>query len=85
MELIDKAAVVEEIEKQGAIQPQLSWFTDKLVQIINSSVEMKEVDLEKIIEQTYHDRSVTDTSDMDHVAYENIAHYFYEFGLNTHK
>jgi len=50
MELIDKAAVVAEIEKQGTIQPQLSWFTDKLIQIINDSVEVKEVDLKKEVE-----------------------------------
>lgn len=48
MKLIDKDAVVAEIEKQGTIQPQLSWFTDKLIQIINDSVEVKEVDLELI-------------------------------------
>lgn len=47
MELIDKAAVIAEIEKQGTIRSQLSWFTDKLIQTINSSVEVKDVDLEK--------------------------------------
>lgn len=39
--------------------------------------EQPDVDLEKIIGQTYHDGSVADTSDMDHVDYENIARHFY--------
>lgn len=47
--------------------------------------EKPEVDLEKIIGQTYHDGSVADTSDMDHVDYENIARHFYELGLNARK
>jgi hypothetical protein len=42
--------------------------------------DQPEVDLEKVIEQTYHDASVTDTSDMDLVDYENIARHFYELG-----
>ena len=47
--------------------------------------EEPEVDLEKIIEQTYHDGSVADTDDIDHVDYENIARHFYELGLNARK
>lgn len=47
--------------------------------------EQPEVDIDKIIGQTYHDGSVADTSDMDHVDYENIARYFYELGLNARK
>lgn len=47
--------------------------------------EQPEVDLEKIIGQTYHDGSVADTSDMNHVDYENIARYFYELGINARK
>ena len=42
--------------------------------------EQPEVDLKKIIERTYHDGSVADTDDMDHVTYENIARHFYELG-----
>lgn len=45
--------------------------------------EQPEVDLKKIIEQTYHDGSVADTDDMDHVTYENIARHFYELGRNS--
>ena len=48
--------------------------------------EQPDVDLEKIIGQTYHDGSVADTSDMNHVDYENIARHFYELGkLNAKK
>lgn len=48
--------------------------------------DQPEVDLEKIIGQTYHDGSVADTSDMNHVDYENIARHFYELGkLNAKK
>ena len=54
-------------------------------QIVRSIIDslqqdLPEVDLEKIIGQTYHDGSVADTSDMDHVDYENIAHHFFELG-----
>ena len=45
--------------------------------------EQPKVDLEKIIEHTYHDGSVTDTDDIDHVTYENIARHFYELGKNS--
>lgn len=60
-------------------------------QIVRSIIDslqqdLPEVDLEKIIGQTYHDGSVADTSDMDHVDYENIARHFYELGkLNARK
>lgn len=50
---------------------------------IYSRKEQPEVDLEKEIEHTYYDGSVTDTSDMNHVDYENIARHFYELGLNA--
>lgn len=36
-------------------------------------------ELEEEISRTYHDGSVTDTSDIDHVAYENIASHFAEW------
>ncbi len=52
-------------------------FLDTLLQEQPSSD--LEVDLEKIIVQTYHDGSVADTSDMDHVDYENIARHFAEW------
>ena len=58
---------------------QLDCIIDSLQQ------EQPKVDIEKIIEQTYRDGSVADTSDMDHVGYENIAQHFYELGLNARK
>lgn len=36
--------------------------------------------LEEEINRTYHDGSVADTSDIDHVTYENIAEHFYDLG-----
>lgn len=36
-------------------------------------------DLTEEIERTYHDGSVADTHDMDHVDYENIARHFAEW------
>ena len=36
--------------------------------------------LEEEISRTYHNGSVTDTSDLDHNTYENIARHFYELG-----
>ena len=39
--------------------------------------------LEEEINRTYQDRSVTDTSDIDHNSYENIARHFYELGRQS--
>lgn len=39
-------------------------------------------ELTEEIERTYHDGSVADTDDMDHVDYENIARHFAEWGAN---
>lgn len=45
---------------------------------------LKPVDLEEEITRTYRDGSVTDTSDIDHVVYENIAHHScYEDGFKA--
>ncbi len=69
-------------EKEQREQAHIRFFElydDYLMQ------EQPEVDLEKIIGQTYHDGSVTDTSNIDHVGYENIARYFYELGLKARK
>lgn len=52
---------------------------------ISARNEQPEVDIEKIIEQTYHNGSVADTLDMDHVTYENIARHFYELGVGARK
>lgn len=53
---------------------------DAVEYIKNDAIEQPKVDLEKVIEQTYHNASVTDTSDMDLVDYENIARHFFELG-----
>ena len=37
-------------------------------------------DLEEEISRTYHNGSITDTDDMDHVSYENIARHFAKWG-----
>lgn len=91
MELIDKATVVAEIEKQGTIQPQLSWFTDKLIQIINDSVEVKEVDLEKELNKEWNKCEPTDEgmgleiASIEHKQFDNIAKHFFELGLKVQK
>ena len=38
--------------------------------------------LDEEINRTYHDGSVANTSDIDHVTYENIAEYFYNLGCH---
>lgn len=45
-----------------------------------SEKPMNQEGLKEEINRTYHDGSVADTSDMDHVTYENIAEYFYDLG-----
>lgn len=96
MELIDKDTVVAEIKKRiNYYQTKnqkwgVAWYAGRVAEgegILDyiNTLKVKDVDLEKIIEQTYHDRSVTDTSDIDYVDYENIAQYFFELGLKTLK
>lgn len=84
---IDKAALVAEIQKlydkdYHYLPSDIYGYKDEFLAIIDE-LEVKEINLEKIIEQTYHDRSVTDTSDMDHVSYENIARHFFELGIKA--
>ena len=47
--------------------------------------EQPEVDLEKIIEQTYQDGSVADTSNIEPEDYKYIARYFWNKGYNARK
>ena len=94
MKLIDKDALVAEIEKLKlcTMDEHMNYYSaeaqgeynalSKLESFLDA-LEVKEVDLEKIIEQTYYDRSVTDTADMDYVTYENIANHFFELGLSV--
>lgn len=91
MKLIDKDKVIEEIEKQGIIQPQLSWFTDKMIQAIDSSVEVKEVDCEReigiyttkeLLKKRYHSTSVFHLTQAD---INSIAKHFFELGIKAKK
>jgi len=98
MKYIDAEKLIAEIERRlqenadkalvfGAAFAGRTAEDNDLKNIITSlQQEQPDVDLEKIIRQTYHDGSVADTSDMDHVDYENIARHFYELGkLNARK
>ena len=95
MEYIDAEKLIAEIERLNSLVSYESKDRHdeglhdayKAVKNIIYSLQQEhsEVDLEKIIGQTYHDGSVADTSDMDHVDYENIARHFYELGLNARK
>lgn len=70
--------------QSDSIVRAISLEYDDVISIITSlQQEQPEVELEKEIWRTYHDGSVADTSDMDHVDYENIARHFYEFGKNS--
>lgn len=65
--------------------PTSEELIDKINEIIryiniDSLESEKPMNLEEEISRTYHDGSVTDTSDLDHVSYENIARHFYELG-----
>lgn len=72
--------------QSDSIVRAISLEYDDILSLVDSlQQEYPEVDLEKEIERTYYDGSVTDTSDMDHVDYENIARHFYELGLNARK
>lgn len=49
---------------------------NELLSFLDTLSEEPDKSLEEEISRTYHDGSVTDTEDIDHVAYENIARYF---------
>ncbi len=91
---IDKANnLIEVIELIEVLQQEQPLTTEKVIEQCkkfggNPEViyqEQPEVDLEKEIAQTYRDGSVADTSNMDHIDYENIARHFYGLGLNARK
>ena len=78
--LIERLGLFEELTSD-TISPIRIDECKKIIGIIDSlQQEQPKVDLERIIEQTYHDGSVADTDDMDHATYENIARHFYELG-----
>lgn len=62
------------INKLNSLQQEQPQVADA------SKMEQPEVELEEEISRTYRDGSVADTSDMDHVSYENIARHFAEWG-----
>ena len=66
--------------KTGALQEVQELIAHlQQEQPVTDCHELKE-GLEEEISRTYHDGSVTDTEDIDHVAYENIACHFAEWG-----
>lgn len=84
---IDADRLKAEITGWRNKQMGFAWdAVNEVLNIIDSlQQEQPEVDLEEEISRTYRDGSVTDTSDMDHVSYENIAHHFYSLGINARK
>ena len=70
-------------EKIALVKQSGTWDgvdVDKYMDEIRGREPEKPMDLEEEISRTYHDGSVTDTSDLDHVSYENIARHFAEWG-----
>lgn len=53
---------------------------NEILSFLSTLESEKPMELEEEISRTYHDGSVTDTSDLDHNSYENIARHFYELG-----
>lgn len=54
-------------------------MAERVLDSLESEKPMQE-ELEEEISRTYHNGSVADTSDMDHVDYENIARHFAQWG-----
>lgn len=86
------AKIKAEIESMKSIEypcdnsQQATGFCDALdrmtdfLSTLESEKPMNPDELGKEITRTYHDGSVTDTTEMDHVDYENIARHFYDLG-----
>ena len=53
---------------------------EELLSFLYTLSEESDKGLEEEISRTYHDGSVTETEDIDHVAYENISRHFAEWG-----
>lgn len=68
----------EAILVSGELSELLSFLSD-LEKSLPAKITDGEV-LEWEINRTYHEGSVADTWDIDHVTYENIAEYFYDLG-----
>lgn len=63
-----------------AFEGDYDWLEKNLEYLKPKRNEQPVEWLEEEISRTYHDSSVTDTEDIDHVAYENIARHFAEWG-----
>ena len=98
MALIDKETIRKEIERRTYnahempdSRPDKQFYEGKdvaygeILAFLDSLPEQPVEGLEEEISRTYHNGSVTDTDDIDHTAYENIARHFYELGLKARK
>lgn len=74
----------EQIKKIELLSDLLT-FLDTLQEQSVTDCHGLEIGLEEEISRTYHDGSVTDTEDIDHTSYENIARHFAEWGKNNLK
>lgn len=93
MELIDKAALVEEIEKlykddykflPSDIAESVVDFKDDLLMVLDSLSTVKEVDLDRAIDKWIDDAAITheDCSISDVIS---TAKHFFELGLKAKK
>lgn len=88
MELIDKAAIVAEIEKlKGKVDDNSSYSNGwehslRMIEIFIDSLEVKEVDLEKAIDKWICDNAIThdDCSITDVIS---TARHFFNLGLKA--
>lgn len=85
---IDASKLKAEIERLKSTNPSeynyqnaegYTWALDDLLSFIDTLSEEPDKSLEEEISRTYHDGSVADTDDMNHVTYENIARHFAEW------
>lgn len=79
MDMIESIEMwLHEIEPKW-VEKELAWLEELRTRLLEEKSE-KPMNLEEEIKRTYHDGSVADTSDINHVTYENIASHFYEIG-----
>lgn len=76
---MDKIARLRQEIKRRKGYISVTHFAEELLSFLDTLSEEPDKSLEEEISRTYHDGSVTDTEDIDHVAYENIAHHFAEW------
>lgn len=102
MELIDKDAVIAEIEKcyneclkRAKITDSDYWNAKadayrNVLAILNDTLEVKEVDLEKEIDNVWNPHFNLGWDDnslvsINHKSFESIAKHFYELGIKAKK